>query len=187
MTLTEKYIIWMQIAFGIVSLHEKGLIYRDLKPENILIDEKQAVKICDFGFTCKIAPSEKMSSLCGSYQYLAPEVIKREGYDKSMDVYCLGLLFYQLLVGVNPFEGITPKNMHEMKNKPINFQKKQISNTVKDLLKKMLKERPEERIGYQCSLDIFRHQFFKEHQDLVEKVIKGQAHIKYLKYADPPS
>lgn len=62
-----------------------------------------------------------MSGLCGSYEYLAPEVLRKEGYDKSVDVYCLGLLFYELLVGVSPFEGITLKNMHEMKNKPINL------------------------------------------------------------------
>ena len=148
MSMTEKYAIWTQIAFGIVGLHSKGLIYRDIKPENILIDEQERVRICDFGFTCKIDPEERMHGLCGSYEYLAPEILRKESYNKSLDIYCLGLLLYELLVGNNPFEGITPKNMHEMKNKPINFEKKQIRNTVKDLLKKMLKDKPEERIGY---------------------------------------
>lgn len=72
MTLTEKYLIWIQVAFGIISLHEKGLIYRDLKPENILLNENGEVKICDFGFTSRIEPGEKMKELCGSYEYLAP-------------------------------------------------------------------------------------------------------------------
>jgi serine/threonine protein kinase len=139
MTLTEKYTIWIQIAFGIANLHQKGLIYRDLKPENILIDIHERVRVCDFGFACKIMPNQKLTSLCGSYEYIAPEMLKKEGYDKAIDLYCLGLLFYELLVGTNPFEGITPKNVMEMKSKPINLEKKQISNTVKDLLKKLLK------------------------------------------------
>lgn len=66
-------------------------------------------------------------------------MIKKEGYDKTIDLYCLGLLFYELLVGSSPFEGITPKNIMDMKSKPINFDKKSISNTVRDLLKRLLK------------------------------------------------
>jgi protein kinase A len=121
LTTTEKYIIWIQIAFGIVSMHERGLVYRDLKPENILINEFGEAKICDFGFACKIEADKKLTELCGSYEYLAPEMIKREGYGKPLDLYCLGLLFYELMVGYNPYEGITPENINEIKNKPINF------------------------------------------------------------------
>ena len=83
-----------------------------------------------------------MKELCGSYEYLAPEVIRKEGYNKSVDIYCLGLLFYELLVGSNPFEGVTPETISEIKSKPINFQKKSLSTTVRDLLKKLLKDRP---------------------------------------------
>jgi serine/threonine protein kinase len=102
-----------------------------------------------------------MKELCGSYEYLAPEVIRREGYNKSLDLYCLGLLFYELLVGNNPFEGLTPETISEMKGKPINYEKKSLSNTVKDLIKKLLKDKPEERLGYDSSLELFRHEFFK--------------------------
>lgn len=75
----------------------------------------------------------------------------------------------------------------EVKSKPINFEKKQISSTVKDLLKKLLKEKPEERIGYDCTLNLFKHEFFKENEDLVIRVIKGEAHYKNLRYHPPAS
>ena len=87
----------------------------------MLLNENGEIKICDFGFACKIDPGEKMKELCGSYEYLAPEVVRKEGYNKSVDIYCLGLLFYELLVGSNPFEGVTPETISEIKNKPINF------------------------------------------------------------------
>jgi hypothetical protein len=72
-----------------------------------------------------------------------------------------------------------------MKNKPINFEKKQLSNTVKDMLKKMLKERPSERLGFGSSLEIFRHEFFKDNEDLVQDVIKGSTHLKNIRYSPP--
>ena len=72
-----------------------------------------------------------------------------------------------------------------MKNKPINFEKKQISNTVRDLLKKLLKEKPEERIGYESSLEIFKHDFFKENEDLVHIIVSGTPRMKSLNYSQP--
>ena len=72
-----------------------------------------------------------------------------------------------------------------MKNKPINFEKKQISNTVRDLLKKLLKEKPEERLGFDSSLEIFRHEFFKENEDLVHMIVSGNPRMKSLKYSPP--
>ena len=72
-----------------------------------------------------------------------------------------------------------------MKNKPINFEKKQFSMILRDLLKKMLKERPEERIGYESSLELFRHEFFKENEDLVHEIIKGNCYLKSIKFHSP--
>ena len=74
---------------------------------------------------------------------MGPEVIRGEPYNRSLDLYCMGLLFYELLTGSNPFEGTTPHNIMEMKNKVINYDKKSISPAVKDLIKKLMKEKPE--------------------------------------------
>lgn len=97
----------------------------------------------------------------------------------------MGLLFYELLVGSNPFEGLTPQNVIEMKNKAISFDKKQFSSTVKDLLKKLMKEKPEERLGNDSTLNLFKHDFFKENEDLVKKIIKGENHLKNIRYVAP--
>ena len=103
LSLADKYTIFVQIAFGLAQLHTRGYIYRDIKPENILINHLYQVKICDFGLACRIEPRQKLKDRCGSYEYLGPEVVRGEEYNRSLDLYCLGLLFYELLTGTNPF------------------------------------------------------------------------------------
>ncbi|XP_062548507.1 cAMP-dependent protein kinase catalytic subunit beta-like [Armigeres subalbatus] len=90
-----------QVAMAIEYLHHMNLIYRDLKPENILIDTKGYVKITDFGF-CKVI-RDRTWTLCGTPEYLAPEVIQSKGYGKSIDWWSFGILLYEMAAGYTPF------------------------------------------------------------------------------------
>ena len=96
----------IEIILGLEYLHKNNMIYRDLKPENILMDSEGHIKLTDFGLS-KILKEEddKAYTLCGTPQYLAPEVLKSKGsgYDKSVDWWSLGCFFYEMLTGFLPF------------------------------------------------------------------------------------
>lgn len=111
MSLEIKFFYFIQITFALCRLHQKGFIYRDLKPENVLIDYKGNAKLCDFGSAIKTEKEKLHFDVCGSYEYLPPEMVTKSGYNHSHDLYCLGLLFYEMLTDSNPFKSITAKNL----------------------------------------------------------------------------
>ena len=82
-------------------LHSKNIIYRDLKPENILIDDEGYLKLTDFGFAkyCET----RTYTLCGTPEYLAPEIVDRKGHGRSVDWWSVGCIIYEMLTGQPPF------------------------------------------------------------------------------------
>jgi protein kinase A len=90
-----------EVALALDYLHCLDIVYRDLKPENILLGSDGHIKITDFGFA-KLVPDITWT-LCGTPDYLAPEIVQSKGYNKSVDWYALGVLIFEMLAGYPPF------------------------------------------------------------------------------------
>ena len=142
-------------------LHSKNIVYRDLKPENILINKNGYLKLTDFGFA-KILENEKTYTLCGTPEYLAPEIILNKGHGKAVDWWTLGILLYEMLVGIDPFSDDDPMKTYQkiLKGK-INFPKT-INKDAKSLIKHLLTQDTSKRYGCLKNgvKDILNHRFF---------------------------
>lgn len=99
-----------EITLAIQYLHDRLIAYRDLKPENLLIGSDGHLKITDFGFAKKIV--DRTFTLCGTPEYLAPEIIMGQGHDHGVDWWALGILLYEMLSGYPPFYDTNPYQIY---------------------------------------------------------------------------
>ena len=144
-------------------LHSKNIVYRDLKPENILINKNGYLKLTDFGFAKQLdSEKTKTYTLCGTPEYLAPEIILNKGHGKAVDWWTLGILLFEMLVGIDPFSDDEPMKTYQkiLKGK-INFPK-EINKDAKSLIKHLLVQDTTKRYGCLKNgvKDILNHRFF---------------------------
>ena len=111
-----------QIILGLGYLHQRGIAHRDLKLENILLDHDGYIKLIDFGLAKMLRDDELTSTICGTPEYMAPEVLDQSGHDLSVDWWAVGILLYEMLIGVTPFWNKN-RNILQMKikNSPVVF------------------------------------------------------------------
>ena len=161
------------IVLAFEYLHDKQIIYRDLKPENLLFDADGYLKIVDFGFAKRV--TDRTWTVCGTPEYMAPEIILNKGHDKAVDWWTLGILIYEMLVGFPPFEGADPMALYKtIVANDVRFPTK-VAPQPQELVKRLLSSDPAARLG---SLkggadDVKRHGFFKKivwHSLLLKKI-----------------
>eukprot|EP01087_Luapelamoeba_hula_P012824 TRINITY_DN361_c0_g1_i1.p1 TRINITY_DN361_c0_g1~~TRINITY_DN361_c0_g1_i1.p1 ORF type:complete len:351 (-),score=82.96 TRINITY_DN361_c0_g1_i1:244-1296(-) len=149
-----------QVVSAVDYLHENGIAHRDLKPENLLSageEENEIVKIADFGFSKSFAgeDAEKLMTSCGSPGYVAPEILTAESYDKSVDMWSVGVIIYILLSGYPPFYADSaPALFKKIMDVKYDFDDSvwdDISDSAKDLIRNLLVKEPNNRFtAKQC-------------------------------------
>ena len=145
--------LFYQTCLAIQYIHSKNIMHRDLKPENILLDADFNVKLCDFGWSAEYFENVNRETLCGTYEYMAPEVFFRNKQTKKTDIWALGVLLYELFHGYAPFRGLRMDTvMHAIMRNVIAF-KKNLSADIKDLIVKILIFDPKKRPAIQEILD----------------------------------
>jgi len=150
------------VASAFSYLHERKIIYRDLKPENIMIDASGYAKVVDFGFAKVV--HDKTYTLCGTPDYLAPEIITNKGHNLSADWWSFGVLIYEFLTGHAPFEAEDPMDIY---NNILNESPKfpfMFNGIARVFITALLTRNPTRRLGSLGlgSLDILEHDFFTD-------------------------
>ena len=136
------------------------IIHRDIKPENVLLADGLVAKLTDFGWSNYMQEDEKRQTVCGTPIYLAPEIIKEEGHDEKVDIWCIGVLLFELITGTVPFQG---KDIESLKSNILHLRiswPKEINKDAKDLISKILKLDPNERITLE---EMLEHPFFTKY------------------------
>eukprot|EP00250_Pteridium_aquilinum_P017834 c23796_g1_i1 orf=218-1660(-) len=152
-----------EIVSAVTHLHNNGIIHRDLKPENILLDAEGHVKLTDFGLAKEVEESTQTNSLCGTVEYMAPEILLAKGHGKAADWWSVGILLYEMLTGQPPF---THRNRQKLQDKIVKDKIKlptYLSSEAHSLLKGLLQKDPIKRLGsgVNKSSDIKQHKWFK--------------------------
>ena len=138
-----RYIV--QMCDAINYCHSKHVIHRDIKPENILVGLDGELKIADFGWSVH-APSSRRTTLCGTLDYLPPEMIEGKDHDASVDIWSLGVLLYEFLVGKPPFEEMRQTDTcRRIRDVDLHFPTF-VSPLARDLVTRFLQHDPQNRI-----------------------------------------
>ena len=183
-----------EIALALGELHKHGIIFRDLKPDNIVIDKDGHILLTDFGLSKSgIYDRRDTDSFCGSVAYLAPEMLNRKGHGKAVDWYLLGVVFYEMLVGIPPYFSNSKEKIFKNIEKAELILPNNISKKAQELIKALLIKNPDKRLGSKYDIEEIKdHIYFKDIDwDKVynkkfhpPQFIKGINNIQFLNIPD---
>ena len=186
LTENEAKQIFTDLIEGIAFLHSKNIIHRDIKLENLLMNENGNIKITDFGAAVdcvKCQDPKEFKVICGTREYMAPEMLKELTYDYKVDVWSCGVVLYEILHRGLPHKSDAYKNKHKailkhLQNNKVSYSKK-LSNEVVDLLKKCLELDPKKRC---TSQDILKHPWMTNNDTTAKRVTTYKPKISHSKH-----
>lgn len=185
-----------EVAAAIGHMHDAEVAYRDLKPENVLLDAEGHVRLADLGFAKRLRGSAQSNTLCGTPEYLAPEIVQNRGHGLPVDWWAMGVFTYEMLAGYTPFFDECPHRAYEAiiegrTEYPAWFDPRAI-----DLVKRLLNIKPDRRLGTKRSDqtaggpggpdEVRRHPYFGgvDWESLVERCYPAPVAVKHDKPGD---
>ena len=161
LSVNNPKLFFAEMVLAFEYIHNKGIIYRDLKPENILLDDTGHIKICDFNLAkAGMTKNKRADSFCGSPLYFSPEMVLNQGVNFTCDIYGIGLIMYEIIVGYTAYDANNIQELYEkIKKNKINFNVPQLKGDAKDLIMKMCAKNPDDRISLE---DAKKHRYFKD-------------------------
>jgi serine/threonine protein kinase len=164
LTPQEIFRFFYQSCLAIQHVHEHDVMHRDIKPENLLLDKDLNIKLCDFGWAAERI-HDKRTTFCGTYEYMAPEIIYKRPYDYRIDVWSLGILLYELLHKEAPYKGRSLNEIHASLAKGPIVYGPHVDMQAKDLMQRILKPNPSDRPSIS---QILAHPWVRKHTDIRE-------------------
>jgi len=153
-----------ECALALDALHRCGIVYRDFKPENVMITHKGHIKLIDFGLAKMgiFSPHEGARSYVGTTEYLAPEMIKRQGHGTAVDYWGLGMVFYEMLTGLPPWYTRNKETiLHAIQHEPVTFPSKEVTRNARSLICGLLEKDPAKRLGSKRGItELSSHPYF---------------------------
>ena len=141
------------------------ILHRDLKPENLLINDTGRVYLADYGWSNFKNDGDVRKTFCGTPEYIAPEMLKKEGHDHRIDIWCVGVLMFEFLSGYSPFCAKTNQDLY-MNIRRLKIQwPNDMPPLAKNLISKILKINPRDRLSLE---DILKHKWFQQTQPIHE-------------------
>ncbi|XP_065701850.1 aurora kinase C-like [Patagioenas fasciata] len=156
---TRTATLMEEMADALLYCHGKKVIHRDIKPENLLLGLMGELKIADFGWSVH-APSLRRRTLCGTLDYLPPEMVEGREHDEKVDLWCLGVLCYELLVGHPPFESPSHAETYRRITKVDLHFPSTVPEGARDLISRLLRRSPAQRLPLQ---DVLQHPWVRAH------------------------
>uniref|UniRef100_A0A6U0K1E1 Aurora kinase n=1 Tax=Percolomonas cosmopolitus TaxID=63605 RepID=A0A6U0K1E1_9EUKA len=149
------------VAKALQYCHSKSVIHRDIKPENLLLGKQGDVKLCDFGWSIQTEEGQRRSTMCGTLDYLAPEMVEKRSHDSNLDLWCLGVLCYEFLCGKAPFHSTSSQEtFRKISRVEIKFPSF-VSEDARNLIRQLLKRTRADRLSLE---NVLNHPFITKHK-----------------------
>ena len=180
LSLPQACDVMLQLTSGLAFIHKRGFVHRDIKPDNLFYLPDGTIKISDFGIACKIGDKQEGDAIQGTVYYCAPEVLMGDPASPSNDIYSMGVLFYEILVGKVPFDGesLNDVAMKQMKkrfpepSKSLPTLPPSIDKIIIDATRKRVNERYQtaDKMREDILLAMADKDGFKERKGLLSKI-----------------